>query len=256
MSSHEIHLASFIYTNINNISFAHIDTVNSIGIPNDSPGRNRHATSLVDISQISIDDSRKKADFYINNFGISLKKIGGSFSFNRLQRANMLSLFNKLGFSKPADILMSIDQGVEYFHSGTVGQRNRDWSDFFSDDEFYALLDYLMMKGSPNLKDSANPADFIMEAPASGFNAENIVVRTFDEYFNTYREKFKIAVRRSWIGQDSKSEHGRAKSLSNKEGNQSWIYDTISGTPRSGWQRNFPESDRRTVYYLMIEKTV
>jgi len=256
MSSHEIHLASFIYTKINNISFAHIDTVNSIGIPNDSPDRNRHVTSLVDISQISIDDSRKKADFYINDFGISLKKIGGSFSFNRLQRANLLSLFNNLGFSKPADILMRIDQGVKNFHNGTVRKRNRDWSDFFSDVEFNALLYYLMMKGSPNLMNSKNPADFIMEAPASGFSVENIVVRTFDEYFKAYREKFKIAVRRSWIGQDSKTEHGRAKSLSNKQDNQPWVYDTISGSPRSGWKNNFPKSDRRTVYYLMIEKTV
>jgi len=255
MSSHEIDLAKYLFSNINNIAFNHIGTVQSVGIPDSSSLLNRHATNLTEIDLFSIDDSRKKADFYINDYGISVKQIGGSFAFNRLQRANLQQVFNILGFSNVNGLLQNLDTGVSDFHSGTVAKRNRDWSDFFSQAEFYNLMNFLMMKGSPNQGMSNNPGDYILEAPRLGFSINNVIIRTFDEYLNHYIHNFKIAVRRSWIGQDSKSEHGRALSISRKAGNSNWVFSTISGTPGSGWQSNFPVSDRKTVYYLMIEKT-
>ena len=51
-------------------------------------------------------------------------------------------------------------------------------------------------------------------------------------YFEKYKNNLKIAIRRVWYGQASNSEHGRAKSLMNKEGNASWVINRVSGMPK------------------------
>ena len=66
-------------------------------------------------------------------------------------------------------------------------------------------------------------------------------------------KKFNIAFRRQWIGQSSKSEHRRAVSISKDLGNKPWVFNNVVGSPR-GWRKNYPENEKKTVYFLMIEK--
>ena len=63
---------------------------------------------------------------------------------------------------------------------------------------------------------------------------------------------------RQWIGQIRHSEHTRALSIANKAGNEPWVFKDISALPRPRdgklWRDDIPESDRREVYFLSIEK--
>ena len=111
-----------------------------------------------------------------------------------------------------------------------------------------------MVQGSPNVGFSSHPAEFVLEAPASNPSQTNINVFTFYEYFEEYKDKIKIAIRRQWVGQDSRSEHGRAVGLAEKKENAPWVFNEAVGTPRSGWKRSIPASERKTVYFLMLEK--
>jgi hypothetical protein len=97
------------------ISLKHIDLLVEIGIPlNNRPGY-RPAQSLDDISEILTTDSRKKADVYLNSRGVSIKQAGGSFAFNRLQRAN---IFNEVvGIPRVGwrDEVYEVDRKTVYF---------------------------------------------------------------------------------------------------------------------------------------------
>jgi hypothetical protein len=151
---------------------------------------------------------------------------------------------------------------VRHFHEGGLSTRSRPWEDFFTEPDFKTLLEYLMMKGSPNLGPSKHPAKYILEASAiSRFSLPKrpwiewkIEVYSFEEYFSKYKNDLKIGVRRQWYGQKSRSEHGRAAGLINKPGNAPWIFNNVAGHPRDGWREEIPEKDRKTVYFLMVEK--
>ena len=126
-----------------------------------------------------------------------------------------------------------------------------------------------MLKGSPNLGISKHPAQYILEAPASDIDRDNLNLYSFDrergrgflaisnrgvdEYFNLYKY-LTIAIIRQWIGQSSNSEHNRALSLLKKKDNLPWVFNNVVGKPRTGWRNDFPKSERKTVYFLMIEK--
>ena len=116
-----------------------------------------------------------------------------------------------------------------------------------------------MMKGSPNLGFSQYPAQYILEAPKKDIGIENINLYSFNEYFSLYKHKLSIAIRRQWVGQSS-SEHTRALGLSKKEDNYPWVFDEVVGEPNIGkttgkrWRDDFPANQRKTVYFLMIEK--
>ena len=253
MSGNEIALTEYLINNIGAISLDHLGLVTEVG----APVNYGEYTTLDSISQLHLvkdNDSSKKADIYINGSGISVKQHGGSFSFNRIQRATVINLLTGLGIENASGILHRLDNEIHQFHNNDNLTRNRPWQNIFSEDQFYIVLKYLMMYGSPNYGDSSHPADFILDAPAYGISEHNISVMTFDEYFSRNREKFMIALRRQWIGQNSNSEHGRATSLANKPGNEAWVFKTISGSPRSGWRTSVAEEDRRTVYFLMLEK--
>jgi len=252
MPGNELEVARYIFSNIGAISLNHLGIVQQLGYPFGSGIR--IARSIADIGGIAPDDSSKKADVYINGQGVSIKQIGGSFAFNRLQRKNLLDVFRRLEFQDPESCISSLDSAVMEFHRGLYPYRNRAWQDFFGENEFRALMEYLMMKGSPNLGESRFPAEYILEAPASGISESCIRVYTFGEYFCRYKNKFVIAIRRVWKGQRSNSEHNRALSITGEIGNAPWVFDTISGSPRTGWRSDFPVSERRTAYYLMIEK--
>ena len=126
----------------------------------------------------------------------------------------------------------------------------------FSEDEFQLLLNHLMMEVGRGLKtlDATLRPQFILEAPKENINANNISFYSFDEYFHKYKKYLKIAIRRSWIGQASKHEHGRAFGLNKIPSNKPWVFESISGEPDTGWNPNIPVSERRTVYYIMFEK--
>ena len=252
MAGNELQVVKFLFDNIGKIKLNHLGIVTQIGAPTSNGFQ--PVNTLDDLARISTEDARKKADVYINGVGVSIKQIGGSFSFNRLQRANLFDVYQLLGFNDIDRMLNQIDNEVLKFHRGLLDKRNRPWEDFFSKKDFKSLLKFLMMDGSPNYGFSAHKAELILEAPAICNTSDDISVYTFDEYFAKYENKFKIAIRRQWVGQSSDSEHKRAVSLKNKEGNAPWVFNDIVGTPRTGWRKEFPESERRTVYFLMIEK--
>ena len=109
-----------------------------------------------------------------------------------------------------------------------------------------------MLEGSP-AESSKFPAELILTAPAKLSSIEQIVVQNFDEYFAENDSKLEISLRRQWIGQTSETEHKRALSISSSPENAKWVYDTIAGNPRS-WRPDWPIEERKTVYFLMIEK--
>lgn len=261
MPGNELPVASFLFENLNKITLKHIGLVKEIGAPVRS-GKYKTINSSSEIIFISTQDASKKADIYINGIGVSIKQSGSSFSFNRLQRQDLLYVFNELAFSNPEITLLKLDQEVENFHKGLIKKRSRPWRGLFSEIDFKKLLEYLMMKGSPNLGLSANPAEYILEAPASINTGNDFRVFNFEEYFNQNKESLSIAIRRQWIGQSSDSEHFRAVGLSKKSGNQPWIYKDISGSPRISkktglrWRLDTHTNERRTVYLIFIEKTI
>lgn len=254
MAGNEIEAITFLFENIDKLELPHLGVIKSIGAPRKkSPGFDL-ITSKTDILRVSPPNSGKKADIYVNGLGVSIKQAGGSFAFNRIQRANIQDLFNFLKISDPPAKLSKLDEEIEKFHKGELKRRNRHWEDFFEENTFKKILKFLMMKGSPNLGISQHPAELILEAPMK-ISKKNVSVYSFSEYFNKYKTKLRIAIRRQWVGQASKSEHGRAKGLCKKSGNSPWIYDGVVGTPKSGWKEDFPKNSRKTVYFLMVEKT-
>lgn len=137
---------------------------------------------------LSTQDANKKADIYINDIGVSIKQSGSSFSYNRLQRAELLSVFDILGFENPNDILSVLDKVVNDFHNGIILGRSRAWNEIFTEPYFKKLLKFLMMDGSPNNGWSLYPAELILEAPPRNITIENIKVFTFDQYFETFKK--------------------------------------------------------------------
>jgi hypothetical protein len=255
VAGNEKAICEFLFSNMGSISLRHIGQLVEIGIPLSNRPGYRSAQSLDDISEILTTDSRKKADVYLNSKGVSVKQAGGSFAFNRLQRANILEVYSTLGLTKPQSKITQIDREIKKFHEGLLPNRNLSWQEFLSEKDFKTLLNYLMMLGSPNIGKSIHPAEFILEAPAINISISEVFFYSFDEYFETYKENFQIAIRRQWVGQSSNSEHQRALGLSSKPGNFPWVFNDVVGTPRLGWRDDVDEVDRKTVYFLMIEKS-
>ncbi len=251
MAGNELNVCRFLVMNLSSIRLSHLGRIDEIRDPDGGI-----ISSQDEINKISTQSSRKKADIYINGKGVSIKQTGGSVAFNRLQRANIAGIFELLQFTGIDRLISKLDKAVNSFHLGHLDRRNRCWADFFLENQFRSLLEFLMMKGSPNVGLSNAPAEFILEAPHSEISLENINVYTFEEYFSKYKSQFKIALRRQWVGQKSNSEHNRALSLLKKAGNAPWIYHDVSGCPRTGWRVNFPAEQRKTVYFLMIEKEI
>lgn len=253
MPGNEVEVAKYLIENIGKIELSHLGVIKTLGAPKAHSADYRLLSSPSDAELISSPDASKKADIYLNGVGVSVKQVGGSFSYNRIQRANIQSLFRQLGFSDATEKLARLDAEVRRFHEGSLATRNRPWEGFFSESDFKKLLEFLMMKGSPNLGLSEHPADLILEASRL-INQWRIYAYTFDEYFAKYKDSFKIAIRRQWVGQASHSEHGRAVSLAKKPGNVPWVFGNVVGSPNSGWRADFPTERRKTVYFLMIEK--
>ncbi len=255
MPGNEKEIARYLVSNKGKVTLDHLGVVNSVGAPNLSDSGCVEINTAREVEGcLSAEDSRKKADIYINGHGVSLKQSGSCFLYNRLQRANILEVFALLGFSNPESMLQRLDKEVKDFHKGNLERRNRPWQDFFNEEDFKALVKFLVVEGSPNVGFSSHQAEFILEAPARDILERNINVFTFEEYFQQYKDKIKIAIRRQWVGQASDSEHGRAVGLARKAENAPWVFNGAVGVPRDGWRDDFPTKERKTVYFLMIEK--
>jgi hypothetical protein len=261
MPGNEIEITKYLVRNKGMFSLHHLNTVISVGAPSPEPAHYIELNNLSDIERnLAPEEAGKKADIYINGHGVSLKQSGANFSYNRLQRANLIDVFNSLNLSNSNSILKRLDQEVEMFHTGQLDRRNRPWNSFFEESEFKKLIKFLMMEGSPNEGVSSHPAKFILEAPSINISADNINIYTFDEYFDKYKENFKIAIRRQWIGQASNSEHTRAVGLAKKPDNAPWVFNNVVGEPNMHrvtnrrWRADTPKGKRKTVYFLMLEK--
>lgn len=260
MAGNELVIADFLFRNMTKISLNHLGKLNEIGAPANTRSRYIPVKDLASLEKISTEDSHKKADIYINGHGVSLKQSGASFSFNRLQRAEALNVFSIINCNNPEECLSKIDKAVNNFHDGIVRGRSRPWTELFTNEDFKNLTKFLMMTGSPNNGLSNHPAEFILEAPSTNINIQNVAVYNFDEYFEKYKNNFRIALRRQWIGQSSDSEHGRALGIAAKKDNLPWVFESIKGSPRKSlksgkiWRDEVGESERRTVYMLFIEK--
>lgn len=256
----ELAVSKFILENLGQLDLKHLGVIKELGNPiKESPGF-RIINTESDLATIKSDSSSKKADIYLNGSGVSVKQAGGSNPYNRLQRANIIDVYNELEFTEPEKKLVLLDSAVNEFHQGNLTSRNVPWSDYLPEQDFKNLLEFLMMKASPNLGVSPNPAKYILEAPKQNISQSNICLYTFDEYFDLYKDKISIAIRRVWYGQSSNSEHGRAKSLISKPGNSLWVFNNVSGQPgiskKTGkrWRDDVSKHKRKTVYFLNIEK--
>jgi hypothetical protein len=260
MAGNEIEVCRFLFSNINQIHLNHIGRVTEVAAPISGSDRYIAIQCLEDFSQISTSHSDKKADIYLNGRGVSIKQMGGSFPFNRLQRKNLFALYTTLSFAHPETIIAKIDEEVHKFHQGLLTQRNQPWQTFFLERDFKTLMRFLMLEASPNLGLSKHPAEFILEASRKITHQNDLKLYFFDEYFEQYKQKFQISIRRQWVGQESDSEHQRAIGIASHPDNSHWVFDDVAGQPKihrttkKRWRDGVPATDRKTVYFLMIEK--
>ncbi|WLR60173.1 hypothetical protein [Guptibacillus hwajinpoensis] len=254
MAGNEISAIRYLWRNLNHISLDHIGIVNQIGAPNSSAyGFDTIHSEEELVEKIKTQSANKKADVYLNGEGISLKQSGGSFSFNRIVRDKLLSLFQSVNISDPNRIVQLLDEEIVQFHQGMINTRNRDWRNFFSEQDFKNLTHYLMMisgQGSPSL----HPANYILEVNRIISDDSDFKMWNFEDYFNEYKDRLSISIRRQWIGQNSHSESTRAVSIARRANNLPWVFDDVSGEPRTGWNSEVSEEERKTVYFIMIEK--
>lgn len=206
-----------------------------------------------ELINFSSNDRYKKADVYLNNYGVSLKEESAPL-YNKIQRKHLPDLINYLFPNKSnliSDIFSKLDNEIEKVNKGS--KRDIQWNKIFSEDEFLIFLEFLMMKGYADTKVSSHQADLILIAPKkiSFENLDKIKVFSFKDYFETYKNKIVIAARRIWIGNKSKSENNRALSMIKHQDNQKWIYKNISGKP-DNWDTSYPSENRREIFYLNL----
>ncbi len=250
MAGNEELVVNYLIALKNSISINHLGVINRI----QNPASNGQLIDITSTNLLRTENSGKKADIFLNGKGVSIKQSGSTFLYNRLQRAEMLDVFTNLGFTNPGHALLKIDGLIQNFQNGQFESRDRHWSEGFKEADFVKLLEYLMMKGSPNLGLSKHPADFILTAPKKNITPNLISCDTFKEYFKKYKNDIYLSLRRQWVGQLSKSEHGRAAGLAIKPGNAPWVFHKIAGSPRTGWKApgDFLVKDRRTVYMIFL----
>lgn len=249
MAGNEVLVIKFLLKNKNKIYLDHLGVIKSISNPNSSNG------ALVEIEStdiVSTEDSAKKADVFLNGFGVSIKQAGGNFPFNRIQRKALLDLLSKVGFYKPQLVLDNFDALIFDFHQEKI-TRNINWSHVLSEHEFKLLLSYLMLKGSPIKGTSKHPADYILTSIREPKSVADLKCQTFEEYFSENKDSISFAIRRHWVGQDSKTEHGRAMKIASIFENSPWVFSGQVGEPRSGWMNSHPPLKRKTTYTLSIE---
>jgi hypothetical protein len=258
MPGNEKETINFILQNKNKIKLKYVGKIKTLKIPYKE---NIIIATPQNIKKFKSDNSRKKADIYINDIGISLKQEGGSFAFNRIQRKFLPNFLNKiLNFENSEEIIKKIDFQIQIFH-----EKNDDEISSFSPlevmghEQFNVLLKYLMLEGSPKEK-SKFPAKYILNSKKRISLPEDLKIFSFEDYLDEFSLSHVLRMRRSWYGQESDSEHKRAKGLLKAADNKPWCFDNVSGLPKvhdktnKRWRDDIPEEERKTCYYLMIEK--
>ena len=254
MPGNEIITIKFFFKNINKLELNHIGLIEKIEIPR-KEGLYR-ITNKEEIDKFKSDDSRKKADVYLNNIGISLKQEGGHFDFNRLQRRYFFSVFSKFFNQKEnINILDKLDNKISECHNGK-GNINTFVSveDIMNYNNFKKIHKYLMFDGSPAYGDSKYKAKFIIKSKEKIDEFNDIKIYSYDEYFEKFKKLIFIRLSRHFYGSGSKSEHNRARGLINNKDNKPWCFKNTKGVPDSGWRKEIEEKDRQTTYTLSIEQ--
>lgn len=248
MPGNELQVVNYIISRRGKLNLPHIGPVISVA----NPESNGRLVEINNVNQVSSDNATKKADIFLNQKGVSIKQEGGSFAYNRILRSGCLNIFQNLRFQNPSECLKKIDALVDKFHNSSSMTRNQHWSEAFNQTEFKSFVEYLMMKGSPKAL-SPFPASYILLAKQSPRVDSDLRLLTFEEFFEIYQNKLSLAIRRSWVGQDSVSEHTRAKSIAQNPLNGPWVFDEVAGSPNSGWMTDWPVKERKTTYFIMIE---
>jgi hypothetical protein len=251
MPGNEKQVVEFLISNKGSLELPHLGLLTSVK----NPVGNGGLIELSSADDVREDNSSKKADIFLNDTGVSIKQSGSSFLYNRLQRDNLAKLFSDMGFSDEQGALLRLDQLIKNYHSGVTPERDRPWKEAFTEKDFKGLLRFLMMEGSPNNGKSDFPAQLVLTAPTRNLSASTVKVYTFDEFFESHEKNIYVTLRRQWVGQSSRSEHGRAVSIARKAGNKPWVFSEISGAPTSGWRSpsEIPIEDRREVYMVFIQ---
>lgn len=260
MSGNEIETIEFILKNKDNLELKHIGKIKSIKIPYKNK---KIEVTFENLKKFKKDNSKKKADIYLNDIGISLKQEGGSFSYNRMQRKFLFDFFVKtLNFRNTNEIIQKIDNQVQIFHNKKDNNDEKSfflYSDIMTNEQFKILLKYLMLDGSPKTK-SQFPAQYILKSKKKIFSTGNLQIFNFEEYFNKYSSVNIFRTRRCWYGQESNSEHNRAKGLLKWTDNKPWCFDDVSGLPdlhkktNKRWRDEITVSQRKTCYLIFIEE--
>ena len=206
-----------------------------------------------DLAYLSSNDKHKKADTYLNDFGISIKEETSSVLYNKLQRRHLPELLDFLFKKeiKAKSVLADLDREINKVNNGA--KRDIPWNNIFSVEDFRIILQFLMMEGNADTVISDHPAKYILAAPKE-INQESlkeIKVYDFENYFEENQNKIVIAARRCWIGQKSKSESRRAQNIIKFQENHPWVFKNISGQPRE-WDPLVPSNERREAFYINI----
>lgn len=254
MPGNESEVLKFILLNKNHIRLNGIDKIKTIKVPKE--GSFLELKSLEDLSKVDSSDSTKKADFYINDVGISIKQEGSSPLYNKAQRKHLKDFFNFFFEENiTSKIINNLDKEVKQYH---LNKRFRDvrFSEIMSEDKFKKILKYLMLDGNADLKNNDFKAKLILVSKREPKKLDDLNLMNFDEFFLKYKSLFVFALRRIWVGQLSNHEHSRALSMSKASENQKWVFNEVSGKPRAKkgklWRDNFDQNARKTVYYLNI----
>lgn len=254
MPGNEETVISFLVQSLHNeeqIKLPILGDLNEVSIPT-KEGK-KTIRYLSDLEKFSSNDRHKKADVYLNGYGISLKEESAPL-YNKIQRKHLSGLIehlfpNKLYFAE--NIISLLDLEIDKVNKGSG--RDIHWSKVFSENDFQVFLEFLMMQGYADTKISSHQAEYILIAPKkiSSKNIDEIKLLSFEDFFKRYKGKIVIAARRIWIGSNSNSENKRALSMSKSASNKEWIYKNISGEPRK-WDATFPSEDRREIFYLNL----
>ena len=251
----EKEVLKFLYNHKNQLFQNPIGLLKKLEIPF---GDLKHEINhLNDIDKYYSDDAHKKADCFINNLGVSIKQEGPANLFNRLQK-KYNSFLQKFNWGKKFLIIQKKLILVLQFHDEKI-KRNVDIYSVFDENDLKKILKQLMLVGSPNLGISNFSAQIILIAPKTIGNMEDVKLYNFNDFFEEYKDSINLAIRRSWIGQNSESEHKRALTISKDINNAPWVFNKVVGEPKTNkirpnkWRDDIPESERKTVYYIMID---
>jgi hypothetical protein len=88
MAGNELLVAETLFELKGQLSIPHFGVVREVGYPLTEKGKYALFQSKEDIPRLNPHSPTKKADFYINGVGTSVKQSGPANLFNRLQRAN------------------------------------------------------------------------------------------------------------------------------------------------------------------------